>query len=94
MSTQSNRSVLALSFVALLCAACASAYNSGVSEKGPNTYNLTVRTPNSKGGGNESLRQATTQANEYCGKSSRKAELTAQEVGPVTADIFFTCVAN
>lgn len=84
-------------FVALSAAAiagCASAYNSGIAEKGPNTYSLSVRTPSSKGGGDESLRQATAQAEAYCAKSDRKAELTSKEVGPVTADIFFTCTAK
>jgi hypothetical protein len=91
-----SRSSLILALVggASLIAGCASAYNSGISEKGPNTYFLQITTPSSKGGGNESLNQAKAQAEEYCAKSGKKAEVTSKEVGPVTADIFFTCAAK
>jgi len=86
--------ILALVGGASIVTGCASAYNSGISEKGPNTYFLQITTPSNKGGGDESLRQAKAQAEEYCGKSAKKAEVTNQEVGPVTADIFFTCAAK
>lgn len=84
--------LLALSVAAI--AGCASAYNSGISEKGPNTYFLSIRTPSSKGGGDASLNEAKAQADAHCAKSDRKAEITSKEVGPVTAEIFFTCVAK
>jgi len=89
-----SRFILALAADATFITGCASAYNSGISEKGPNTYFLEIRTPNSKGGGAESSRQAKAQAEEYCAKSGKTARITDEETGPVTADIFFTCVAK
>jgi hypothetical protein len=89
-----SASILALVSGAIFIAGCASAYNSGISEKGPNTYFLEIRTPSNKGGGNESLRQAKAQADEHCAKSGKKAEVTNQEAGQVTAEIFFTCAAK
>jgi hypothetical protein len=86
--------VLALVGGASLVTGCASAYNSGISEKGPNTYFLEITTPSGKGGGNESLSLAKAQAEEYCAKSGKTAQVTSKEVGPVTADIFFTCAAK
>ena len=86
--------VLALVGGASLVTGCATPYNSGISEKGANAYFLQIRTPNNKGGGNESLSQGKAQAEEYCAKSGKKAEITNQEVGPVTADIYFTCAAK
>ncbi len=79
---------------ASLVTGCATAYDSGISEKGPNAYFLQIRTPNNKGGGNESLSQGKAQAEEYCAKSGKKADITNQEVGPVTADVYFTCTAK
>lgn len=76
---------------AVVLAACASTYNSGIAEKGPNTFFLQVKTPNSKGGGDESARQARTQAKEYCAKSGKEMTINSEDVGPVTADLFFSC---
>jgi len=87
-------SMLVVALAATAFAGCTGAYNSGISEKGPNTYFLQVRTPSSKGGGDESLRQAQTQADAYCAKSDRESEVTSKEVGPVAAGLFFTCVAK
>jgi hypothetical protein len=70
---------------------CAATYNSGIQEKGPGTYFLSVRLPSVDGGGTESRRQAGAQADEYCAKSGKVAEVTTEEVGPVTADIYFVC---
>jgi len=42
----------------------------------------------------ESKRQAIAQANEHCAKSGKMAKVTNEELGPVTADIFFTCIAK
>jgi hypothetical protein len=28
---------------------------------------------------------------EYCAKSGKAMEVTSEDVGPVTADVFFTC---
>lgn len=77
-----------------LLGACASAYNSGVQPRGADSYYLAVRTPSSKGGGNESQRQARAEANEYCAKSGKVAKIYNEEVGPVQADIYFSCVAQ
>jgi len=70
---------------------CASTYNSGIQEKGPGTYFLSVRLPSVDGGGTESRRQAVAQADEYCARSGKVAEVTTEEVGPVTADVYFIC---
>jgi len=75
----------------LALAACATPYNSGISEKAADTYFLQIRTPNKDGGSEESLRKAKVQADEFCAKSGKKSEITSQELGPVTADVFFTC---
>jgi hypothetical protein len=86
------RTVLALVAAATLLAACATPYNSGISEKAPNTYFLQIRTPNKDGGSEESLRKAKVQADEHCARSGKKSEITSQELGPVTADVYFTCI--
>ena len=70
---------------------CASSYNSGIQEKAPGTYFLSIRTASVDGGSTESRRKAVAQADEYCGKSGNVATLTSEEVGPVTADIYFVC---
>ncbi len=85
---------LALALSTAAIAGCAATSNSGISEKGPNTYFLSIRNATLKGGGEESFRQATAQADTYCAKSDKKAEVTSKEVGPVTADVFFTCAAK
>ena len=94
ISRQYVSKTLILALCASAIAGCAATSNSGISEKGPNTYFLSIRNSSTKGGGEESLRQATAQAEAHCAKSDRKAELTSKEVGPVTADIFFTCTAK
>lgn len=73
---------------------CATTYNSGIQEKAPGTYFLSVRTASFDGGGTESRRQAGAQADEYCAKSGKVATVTTEEVGPVTADIYFACFAE
>ncbi len=70
---------------------CAATYNSGIQEKAPGTYFLSIRTASVDGGSTESRRKAVAQADEYCGKSGTVAVLTSEEVGPVTADIYFVC---
>jgi hypothetical protein len=86
-----SRTLLALAAGASLLSACATPYNSGISEKAPNTYFLQIRTPNKDGGSEESLRKAKIQADEFCARSGKTSEITSQELGPVTADVFFTC---
>ena len=71
---------------------CAATYNSGIQEKGPDTYFLSIRLPSVEGGSTEAKRQALAQADEYCSRTGEIAEVTNEELGPVTADIYFTCV--
>lgn len=94
ISRQYLSTTLVLALGASAIAGCAATSNSGISEKGPNTYYLSIRNSSTKGGGEESFRQATAQADAYCAKSDKKAEITSKEVGPVTADVFFTCTAK
>lgn len=86
--------LIAISVVITGCAG--TAYNSGVQEKAPGTYFLSVRSATSNGGcclsSAESKRVAVAQADEYCGWSGKKAQVASEELGPVTADIYFTCV--
>lgn len=71
---------------------CAATYNSGIQEKGPDTYFLSIRLPSVEGGSSAAKRQAMAEADEYCDrKTGNKANLTSEELGPVTADIYFTC---
>ncbi len=71
---------------------CAATYNSGIQERGAGAYFLSIRLPSVEGGSTEAKRQAVAQADEYCdGKTGKKAKLTFEELGPVTADIYFTC---
>ena len=81
--------VIAISSAAVT--GCASTYNSGIQEKAPNTYFLSVRLPSIEGGSTEAKRQAVAQADEHCRRSGKIAEVTSEELGPVTADIYFTC---
>jgi len=71
---------------------CAATYNSGVLVQGTDEYFLRIRLPSNEGGSRAAKRQAVAQADEYCGgKTGRKANVTLEELGPVTADIYFTC---
>ncbi len=83
--------IVALAAGTTLIGGCASAYNSGISEKAPNVYFLQIRTPNKDGGSEESLRQAKVEAEAYCAQSGRTSRVTEQDLGPVTADVYFTC---
>jgi hypothetical protein len=83
--------------IATLISGCVAApYNSGFQEKAPGVYFLSVRSATETGAccltGEESRLAAVAQANDYCGRSRQKAEVTSEEVGPATADIFFVCV--
>jgi len=77
------------------CAAitgCASTYNSGVLVHGTDAYYLRIRLPTTEGGSEAAKEQAVAQADEYCaGKTGKKANITLEELGPVTADIYFSC---
>jgi hypothetical protein len=82
--------VMAIASAAL--AGCASTYNSGIQERGPDTYFLSIRLPSVEGGSTEAKRQALAEADDYCDrKTGNRATLTSEELGPVTADIYFTC---
>ena len=73
-------------------AGCSTPYNSGIQEMGPDVYFLQIRTPPGKGGSEASERQAITEANEHCAKSGKVAKVTHEDLGPVTADVYFACV--
>jgi hypothetical protein len=84
--------IMMLAVSSAVVTGCAATYNSGIQEKGPDTYFLSIRLPSVEGGSTEAKRQAVVQADEYCDrKAGRKANLTSEELGPVTADIYFTC---
>ena len=73
-------------------AGCAATYNSGVLVQGSDAYFLRIRLPTNEGGSRAAKLQAVAQADEYCGgKTGRKANITFEELGPVTADIYFSC---
>jgi putative hemolysin len=72
--------------------ACSTPYNSGIEEMGPDVYFLQIRTPPGKGGSAASKRQAIAEANEHCAKSGKVAKVTHEDLGPVTADVYFACV--
>ena len=71
---------------------CSTPYNSGIEEMGPDVYFLQIRTPPGKGGSAASERQAIAEANEHCAKSGKVAKVTHEDLGPVTADVYFACV--
>ena len=77
--------------ISVALSGCAATYNSGIQERAPGTYFLSIRTVSVDGGSTVSRQQAVAQADEYCGKSGKKAVVTTEEVGPVTADIYFVC---
>jgi len=45
-----------------------------------------------KGGSAASERQAVAEANAHCAKSGKVAKVTHEDLGPVTADVYFACV--
>ena len=71
---------------------CSTPYNSGIEEMGPDVYFLQIRTPPGKGGSAASERQAVAEANAHCAKSEKVAKVTHEDLGPVTADVYFACV--
>jgi hypothetical protein len=73
---------------------CSTPYNSGIEEMGPDVYFLQIRTPPGKGGSAASEQQAIAEANEHCAKSGKVAKVTHEDLGPVTADVYFACVAK
>jgi len=91
-----HAAILLIAVSTLISGCAATTYNSGVQEKAPGTYFLSIRTATETGAccltGEESRSLAVAQANDYCGRSMEKAEVTSEETGPVTADIFFICV--
>jgi hypothetical protein len=89
-----NAAILMLAISSAAITGCAATYNSGIQEKGPDTYFLSIRLPSIEGGSTAAKRQAVAQADEYCGRSGEIAEVTSEELGPVTADIYFTCVES
>ncbi len=95
-SLQIRRGAIVMMGIALAAVTgCAATYNSGIQEQGAGAYFLSIRLPSVEGGSTEAKRQAVAQADEYCdGKTGRKANLTFEELGPVTADIYFTCAES
>lgn len=95
-SSQFRRSAIVMMVIASAAVtACAANYNSGIQEKGPDTYFLSIRLPSVEGGSEEAKRQAVAQADEYCDRQTgSKATITSEELGPVTADIYFTCLES
>ena len=87
--------IMMLAVSSAVVTGCAANYNSGIQEKGPDTYFLSIRLPSVEGGSEEAKRQAVAQADEYCDRQTgRKATITSEELGPVTADIYFTCTES
>ena len=94
-SLQIRRGAIVMMVIASAAVAgCASTYNSGIQEKGPDTYFLSIRLPSVEGGSTEAKRQALAEADVYCSRTGQIAEVTSEELGPVTADIYFTCVES
>lgn len=90
-----NAAILMIAIASTAVTGCAATYNSGIQERGAGTYFLSIRLPSIEGGSAEAKRQAVAQADEYCdGKTGRKANLTFEELGPVTADIYFNCAES
>lgn len=89
-----NTAILMIAISSAVVTGCAATYNSGIQEKAPGTYFLSIRLPSVEGGSTESKRRAVAQADEYCGRSGKMAKVTSEELGPVTADIYFTCVES
>jgi hypothetical protein len=93
-NASSLRAVIVTVATAVAIAGCSTPYNSGIEEMGPDVYFLQIRTPPGKGGSAASERQAIAEANEHCAKSGKVAKVTHEDLGPVTADIYFACVAK
>jgi hypothetical protein len=91
---QIRRATLAV--IVTACASitgCASTYNSGVLVQGTDAYYVRIRLPTTEGGSRAAKEKAVAQADEYCsGKTGKKAIITLEELGPVTADIYFSCI--
>ena len=90
-----NAAILMIAIASTAVTGCAATYNSGIQERGAGAYFLSIRLPSVEGGSTEAKRQAVAQADEYCdGKTGKKANLTFEDLGPVTADIYFTCAES
>ena len=89
-----NAAILTIAITSAAATGCAATYNSGIQEKGPDTYFLSIRLPSVEGGSTEAKRQALAEADVYCGRTGEIAEVTSEELGPVTADIYFTCAES
>jgi hypothetical protein len=85
------RSSAVIAVLTAALAGCATAYESGVQDRGGGVFFVAVRTPGNAGGGDESARKAKEQANAHCAKSGKVARIANQEVGPYQADVIFTC---
>jgi hypothetical protein len=87
-----SAAILMLAISSAAITGCAATYNSGIQEQEADAYFLSIRLPTNEGGSRAAKRQAVVQADEYCdGQTGRKASVTFEELGPVTADIYFTC---
>ena len=88
--------IMLIALTAALTGCASSSYNSGIQEKAPGAYFLSIRTATATGAcclsSEESKRVAVAQADEYCGRSGQVAKVTSEDLGPVTADIYFICV--
>jgi hypothetical protein len=89
-----NAAILTIAITSAAVTGCAATYNSGIQEKGPDTYFLSIRLPSVEGGSTEAKRQALAEADAYCSRIGRIAEVTSEDLGPVTADIYFTCAES
>ncbi len=76
--------------LALSLSACATG-SQGVEELSPDTYFLRYRMADVDGGSVEAKRLAVIEAEAHCASDGRSFELTKEELGPVTADIYFRC---
>ena len=84
--------ILIIAVLSVAPSGCATSYDSGIQEKTPGTYFLSIRLPSNEGGGTEAKRQALAQADVFCSRTMKITKVTSEELGPVTADIYFVCV--
>jgi len=91
-NARSLRSAIVTMAISAGISGCSTPYNSGIEEMGPDVYFVQIRTPPGKGGSAASERQAIAEANEHCAKSGKVAKVTHEDLGPVTADVYFACV--
>jgi len=84
--------ILMIAVLSVAVSGCATTYNSGIQEKAPGAYFLSIRLPSDEGGSAEAKRQALAQADVFCSRTMKISKVTSEELGPVTADIYFICV--